>query len=85
MAATNTRDLVTRLAPTNPEGAARLARSIDEPWFRSQALAWAARFSAEDQVEPLVEEALHASYNDSDPYRTMGSSAWALCALVERG
>src|SRR5918992_2834393 len=83
--ATSTRDLVTRLAPTDPEGAARLARSIDEPWFRSQALAWAARFAPEDRVEPLVEEALIASYAESDPYRTVGSGAWALRALVERG
>jgi hypothetical protein len=85
MPATSTRDLVTRLAPTDPEGAARLARSIAEPWFRSQALAWAARFSAEERIEQLVEEALSASYSESDPYRTVGSGAWALCALVERG
>jgi hypothetical protein len=38
MAATTTRDLVSRLAPTDPEGAAQLARSIDIPWFRAQAL-----------------------------------------------
>jgi len=85
MAANSTRDLVTRLAPTDPEGAARLARTIDEPWFRSQALAWAARFAADDRVEPLAEEALIASYAESDPYRTVGSGAWAIRALVERG
>lgn len=85
MAGTSTRDLVTRLAPTDPEGAAHLARSIDEGWFRSQALAWAARFSGEERLEPLVEEALIASYGESDPYRIVGSGAWALCALVERG
>jgi hypothetical protein len=85
MAATSTRDMVTRLAPTDSEGAARLARSIEVPWFRSQALAWAARFAADDQIEPLVEEALYASYSESDPYRTVATGAWPLRALVERG
>ena len=83
MAATRTRDMVTRLAPSEPEAAAQLARSIDEPWFRSQALAWAARFAADDRVEPLIKEALIASYSESDAYRTVGSGAWALRALIE--
>jgi hypothetical protein len=77
--------MVTRLAPTDPEGAARLARSIDVPWFRSQALAWAARFAADDQLEPLIKEALYVSYSESDPYRTVATGAWSLRALVERG
>jgi hypothetical protein len=84
MAGTSTRDLVTRIAPTDPEGGARLARSINEPWFRSQGLAWAARFADDDRVLPLIEEALIASYSESDPYRTVGSGAWALRALIER-
>jgi hypothetical protein len=76
--------MVTRLAPRDPEGAARLARSIDVPWFRSQALAWAARFAADDRIEPLIEEALYASYSESDPYRTVATGAWPLRALIER-
>jgi hypothetical protein len=85
MSATSTRDQVTRLAPADPEGAAQVARSIDEPWFRAQALAWAARFAADDRVVPLAEEALRSSYAETDAYRTVATAAWPLRALVERG
>src|SRR4051812_1545090 len=85
MSATSTRDQVTRLAPADPEGAAQLAGSIAEPWFRAQALAWAARFAADDRVVSLAEEALRSSYAETDAYRTLGSAAWPLRALVERG
>src|SRR3954469_17904349 len=85
MSATSTRDQVTRLAPADPEGAAEVARSIEEPWFRAQALAWAARFAADDRVVPLAEESLRSSYAEIDPYRTVATGAWPVRALVERG
>jgi hypothetical protein len=77
--------MVARLAPTDPEGAVGLARSINEPWFRSQALAWAARFSTEERLEPLLQEALHACHSAIDRYRAVAIAAWPLRALIERG
>jgi hypothetical protein len=79
------RDLATQLAPSDPERAAELARTIDSPWDRCQALAWAARFAPEERVEVLAEEALYAGYMAQDRFQTVGASAWPLRALIERG
>lgn len=85
MTATQDRDLVCLLAPSDPVAALAAARRIESPWFRAQALAWVARFAHEDQVALLAAESLAASRLEADPYRVAGSMSWAIRALIERG
>jgi hypothetical protein len=82
---TQARDQVSRLAKSDPAAALTVARSIDDPWFGTQALAWAARFGPSDRVEAVTDEALRRARTSDDPYRVVASSAWPLRALVERG
>lgn len=85
MSATTTRDLTMRRATTDTSAAHALARSISDPWYRCQALAWVARFAPEAQFKAIVQESLAAGKAADDPYQVVGTTAWSLAALVERG
>jgi len=85
MSATSQRDLACQAAKTDPDRALRLARVIEDPWFRCQALAWAARFGADRRVTPVAREALAAAQGSSDAYRRSAAMAWPIRALLERG
>lgn len=74
-----------RIAPIDPEEAARLSREVAHPWFRAQGLAAAARWSKDEQVESLALEALDAAAACEDDYQRAGVAAWPIRALVERG
>jgi hypothetical protein len=84
MSATSQRDHACGVAKTDPDRALRLARVIEDPWFRCQALAWAARFGAERRVVPVAREALAAAQGSEDAFRRVAATAWPIRALLER-
>ena len=79
------RDRATRLAAKGDPSALELARQVKDPWFRSQALAWVARYGPEATLDRTLDEALRAAAQATDPYQVVGASAWAVRAMVERG
>jgi hypothetical protein len=81
---TKSREHAIQLAKTDPDAALAVARGIDDPWFRSQALAAVARFSKSRQLE-ILEEAQVASQSADDPYKIVGASAWWIRAMIELG
>lgn len=85
MSATQLRDRASKLASTDWQAALTIARKIDDPWFTCQAVAAVARFAPQGQVVPLADNAIREAERAEDPYRTAGSSAWPLRALLERG
>ena len=83
---TELRDQAARLAPEDPAAAAKIARSIDDPWFRTQALAWACRYApANHEAKRLAREAIETAADAEDAYRQVAPCAWPLRALIERG
>ena len=85
MSAAQQRDLAIQAARTDFPTALQRARAVSEPWHRAQALAWVARFAPDADVERVADEALKAAGGGKDAYQQVGSSAWAVCALAERG
>ena len=79
------RDRACRLAKDDPESAAHDARSIEDPWYRVQALSWAARYSESERCLALAREALASSESCQDEYQRAASTAWPLRALIEVG
>ena len=79
------RDQVARQARTDPAAALTLARQIPDPWYRTQALAWVARFSPDQAVLPIAAESLHSAASGHDTYQQLAATAWPLRALIERG
>lgn len=84
MSATTIRDLVTRRAITDTPAALALARTITDSWYRTQALAWVARFAPEAEFKAIVLESLASCFVSDDPYRAVGAAAWSIRVLVER-
>lgn len=82
---TKARDSAIGLAKTDTTAALALARTIDDPWFRSQALAWIARFASEADFPPILSEGRESSWAAGDKYKIVGSSAWRVRAVIERG
>ena len=85
MLATQERDAACRLALSDSAAALAAARKVSKPWFKCQALACVARFSLDDQVEKIANEAVNTAMSDTDPYRQVAVCAWPLRALAERG
>jgi hypothetical protein len=85
MTPTASRDIVFRKARTDIAAALEVARSIRDPWFAAQALAAATRFSSEDALDALADEALAKAREAEDLYHVVGASAWTVRALIERG
>ena len=84
MSATLQRDHAQTLAKSNPKKALDLARKVSEPWFRSQALSWVARFTDGDPVS-VASEAAQAACECEDDYKKSAVRAWEIAALAERG
>ncbi|HJT13653.1 MAG TPA: hypothetical protein VJ790_13620 [Dongiaceae bacterium] len=61
MSPTDARDEAIALAKTDTATALVRARAIADPWFRSQAIAWIARFAAAAEVAPILKEARESS------------------------
>jgi hypothetical protein len=82
---TEARDGAIALAKADTSAARALARAIDDPWFRSQAMACIARFASEMEFPAILNEARESSWAATDKYKVVGSSAWRLRAMIERG
>ena len=78
------RDRCQELSKTDSEAALRLARAIDIPWYKSQALSWVARYS-ESEVCAIAAEAADAAARGGDIYERVAVRAWEIAALAERG
>jgi hypothetical protein len=84
MSATQQRELVCRLAATDPNRALATARAIEDPWFACQALAWVARYGPDDQFHRIIKESFRVGHKATDPYRIVAAAAWPIRAIVER-
>ena len=83
MSATLQRDQACALAKSNPAETLAKAKAVSEPWFRAQALAWAARFAESDPV-PIARLASEAASECDDDYKRSAVRAWEVAALAER-
>jgi len=72
------------MAPDDPEGAAVLARRINHPWYRCQALARAAEFSDGRKRAELLDAAIRAAQEQDEPNRIVTVSAWPIRVMVDR-
>lgn len=85
MSATSAQDNAISLARHDPKAALARARTITDPWFRCQALAWVAWLTPDEGAfRPIIAESLKAAQGAADPYQWVGASAWPLRALIER-
>ena len=83
MRATKQRDQAIALAKSRPKEALEQARQVDDPWFRAQALCWAARFT-DGNVVSIAAEAAKAAAGAHDNYARSAVRAWEIAALAER-
>ena len=80
------RDLVGKLAGSEPDRALEIARSISGPWYRCQALAQVAWNLADQKLfKKVIEEALAAAYEQTEPNRVVSVASWAVRAMVKKG
>jgi hypothetical protein len=82
---TDQRQLAHRLAKTEPDQALAVARKINDPWFRCQALSHVARYWPGSDYDQLLKEALKAADSHEDVYRQVTVAAWPIRAHLERG
>lgn len=82
---TEARDQASQLARTDPRAAAALARRIEDPYFRCQALGWVARYAPADEVLGFAQAAMDAAGDCDDAYQQVVASAWPIRALFETG
>jgi hypothetical protein len=61
-----------------------ISRRIADPWYRTQSFARVARYAPDDQFTALAQEAIDAAAKSPDPCKTVGASAWAVRAMLER-
>lgn len=82
---TTQRDLVANIARGDLECALRLARTIDDPWFRCQALSVAAiELASADRFRSAIAEAFAAAEQLREANRVVTASSWPLKALALR-
>lgn len=79
------RNQVQRLCEAEPAEALKIARHISDPWFCSQALSWVGRYWRDTKFAEILQEAADVALRASDPYQTVGASAWPVRALLEGG
>lgn len=84
MSATLQRDRIHTLVKSDPKQALDVARDIDDPWYRAQALSWVARFTDADPRD-AASEAAKSAQACSDDYKRSAVRAWEIAALAERG
>lgn len=82
---TQQRDRAVKLAKSEGREALAISRSISDPWYRCQALAWVARYAPEEQYEQLVTEAFASAERAPDPFNALAASAWPVRVMIERG
>ena len=70
---------VTAIVGSRPDEALRIARDIDEPWYRCQALACVAHHCVDrEEKNRLVGEAFQAALGAPNPNRIVSVSSWPL-------
>jgi hypothetical protein len=85
MSATQERDQAYRIAGTDFDSALRIARNVDDPWFRCQALACVAWHVADhERFLGLVAESLESGWSIKNPNRAVTVIAWPVAALARR-
>src|SRR4051794_5830037 len=85
MSPTQERDQAARIAGSDNTSALRIARNIDDPWFRCQALAYVAwHTAAHKRFLGLVAESLESGWSIGDPNRSVTVIAWPVAALARR-
>src|SRR5690606_23849192 len=82
---TKARDQVAEIARSRPAEALRVARTIADPWFAVQALAWVARFAPDDIGETALAEASETAKAGRDAYQRSAVLAWPIRAAIETG
>ena len=79
------RGKVQRLAEHDPVQALQVARSIEHPWYRCQAIASIVEMNPTDQAaRSLLDEAFAAAYSQDQPNRIASVALWPLRLLVNR-
>ena len=83
---TEQRNHVAAIAKTQPHEALELARSIDDPWFRCQALSIAAAHITDRRSSKVaIDEAFAAANALGEPNRVVTVSSWPVKALALAG
>ena len=83
---TQQRNRVALMAQTKPHEALKLAQSIDDPWFRCQALSIAAvRAPDQRSRKRAIADAFSAADELDDPNRTVTAASWPVKALALAG
>ena len=71
------------MAPDDPKGAAAIARRIKHPWYRCQALAYAAECSRDAERARLLQESVQAAQAQDEPNRVVTVAGWPVRVLAE--
>jgi hypothetical protein len=80
------RNRVTAMARAKPDEALKLARSIDDPWFRCQALGIAAVHVPDRHSRKVaIDDAFSAANELDEPTRVVTVSSWPVKALALAG
>ena len=83
---TQQRNRVAAIAKTKPDEALKLARSIDDPWFRCQALSIAAVHVPNRRARKVaIDDAFSAANELDEPNRVVTVSSWPVKALAMAG
>ena len=85
MTPTAARNLANQIASTQPERALSVARAIEAPWFRCQALSQVARYWPDEKYDRILKEAVRAAESQDQVYNQVAVSAWPIRAYLERG
>jgi hypothetical protein len=72
------------LAPTDPDGALKIARTIPHPWYRCQALSYVAEHTSTIPKKlKLLNEAFEAAQLQDEINRQVTASSWPLRILAQ--
>src|SRR4030095_7238070 len=66
---------VSDLAATDNHSALKIARGIEDPWYRCQSLACVARFAPHGKLDDRIEEALAACFSAAHAYQCLAVAA----------
>jgi len=83
---TQQRNRVAAIARATPDEALKLARTIDDPWFRCQALSMAAVHVPDRRSRKVaIDDAFSAANELDEPNRVVTVSSWPVKALALAG
>ena len=81
----NRRDLVGKLAPSEPIKALEIAGSISDSWYRCQSLAQVAwHLEDRNEYKRVIDQALTAAYEQNEPNRIVSVASWAVRSMVKK-